>query len=84
MALNIRNTDAERLADEIVRRTGETKTQAVIIALQERLDHIRREHRGMRLADELTEIARQCAELPVRDARSAESILGYGEDGLPH
>lgn len=84
MALNIRNTDAERLAAEVARRTGETKTQAVIMALQERLVRIRRERRGTRLADELTEIARQCAELPVRDARSAEAILAYDEDGLPH
>lgn len=84
MALNIRNTIAEKLADEVARRTGETKTQAVITALRERLDRIRCGHRGTRLVDELAEIARQCAELPVRDARNAETILGYGEDGLPH
>lgn len=27
MALNIRNTEAERLADELARRTGETKSK---------------------------------------------------------
>lgn len=34
--------------------------------------------------DELMQIARACMRLPVLDARSAEEILGYGEDGLPH
>lgn len=84
MALNIRNSDADRLATELARRTGETKTQAVITALQERLEHTRRQHRGTRLADELTEIAHACAELAIRDARDADEILGYGDDSLPH
>lgn len=84
MALNIRNAEAEKLAAEVARYTGETKTRAVITALQERLARVRRERRGTRLTDELTEIARQCTNLPVRDARAAETILGYGDDGLPH
>lgn len=85
MALNIRNGRAEKLVNEVARRTGETKTQAVITALQERLAHLSRP-RGERksLAEELTFIARECATLPVQDARSADVILGYGEDGLSH
>ena len=35
------------------------------------------------VADELSEIGRQCAKLPVRDGRSADEILGYDENGLP-
>lgn len=84
MALNIRNAEAERLAEEVARHTGETKTQAVITALQERLARVRRERRRTPLAEELIEIARLCARLPVLDDRSHEAILGYGEDGLPH
>lgn len=42
MALNIRNADADHLAAEVARMTGETKTQAVIVALQERLTRVRR------------------------------------------
>ena len=38
MALNIRNPEAERLAAELARQTGETKTEAVAQALRERLD----------------------------------------------
>jgi antitoxin VapB len=43
MALNIRNIEAERLATELARRTGETKTDAVIRALEDRLTRIKRE-----------------------------------------
>lgn len=83
MALNIRNAEAEKLAAELARRTGESKTEAVTKALRDRLVRVRRESTRRRLADELEEIARHCASLPVLDRRSAEEILGYGETGLP-
>ena len=83
MALNIRNPEAERLATALSKLTGETKTAAVTRALQDRLARLRRERAGRRLADELDDIARHCAQLPVRDSRSADEILGYDEHGLP-
>ena len=42
MPLNIRNPQADQLAAEVARMTGETKTQAVIAALQERLARVQR------------------------------------------
>lgn len=36
MALNIKNVAVERLAEEVARLTGETKTEAIRRALQER------------------------------------------------
>lgn len=84
MALNIRNAEAERLASELARHTGETKTEAVTKALRDRLARVRRERTKRRLADELEEIAKHCASLPVRDSRRADEILGYDESGLPH
>ena len=83
MALNIRNPEAERLATELARQTGETKTEAVTKALRDRLARLRRERSKRRLADELDAIARHCAGLPVLDARTPEAILGYDERGLP-
>lgn len=83
MALNIRNAEAERLAEELARLTGETKTAAVTRALRDRLERVRRERSGRALADELDAIARHCASLPVRDGRSADEILGYDERGVP-
>ena len=32
----------------------------------------------------LREIGERCSKLPVLDNRTADEILGYGEDGLPH
>jgi antitoxin VapB len=80
MALNIRNREAEQLAEALATLAGETKTEAVTRALRARL---RRERAGRRLADELDEIARQCARLPVKDSRPPEEILGYDERGVP-
>lgn len=84
MPLNIRNPEAERLATELAKSTGETKTEAVIKALRDRLTRVRRERAKRPLAEELEEIANHCASLPVLDDRTPDEILGYDEDGLPH
>ena len=83
MALNIRNPETERLAEALAKLTGETKTQAVTVALRDRLERLRRRRSGRRLAEELDEIALHCASLPVLDARDVEEILGYDEQGMP-
>lgn len=83
MALNIRNAEAEKLAAELARATGESKTEAVTKALRDRLVRIRRERAKRPLADELEDIAKHCARLPVLDGRGAEEILGYDDAGLP-
>jgi len=83
MALNIRNTEAEALAARLAKLTGESKTEAVTKALRERFARVRREQRQRALVAELTAIAKECASLPVLDARSADEILGYDENGLP-
>jgi antitoxin VapB len=83
MPLNIRNPETERLAEEVARLAGETKTEAVTRALRDRLARLRRERTRRPLADELDAIARHCARLPVLDERPPEEILGYDERGLP-
>ena len=83
MALNIRNSEAERLAEALSRLTGESKTEAVTRALRDRLARLRRERSGRRLADELDDIGRHCAALSVRDPRSADEIVGYDERETP-
>ena len=83
MALNIRNTETERLAAELALLTGQTKTEAVTEAIRSHLERLRRERSGRTLADELDAIGRRCARLPVRDSRPADEILGYDERGLP-
>lgn len=83
MALNVKNPRADELAVELIKLTGETKTQAVIQALQERLNRIHTQTSQENLVEALRKIARECAALPVLDDRSADEILGYDDDGLP-
>jgi antitoxin VapB len=83
MALNIRNPETERLARQVAELTGETKTEAVSVALRDRLERLRRERVRRSLADELDEIALHCASLPILDSRPEDEILGYDEHGLP-
>jgi antitoxin VapB len=83
MALNIRNQEAEKLAEAVAAMTGETKTQAVTKALRERLEGLKRRKRRHSVADRLDEIAKHCASLPVLDQRTPDEILGYDEHGLP-
>jgi antitoxin VapB len=83
MPLNIRNQQAEALATQLAKLTGETKTEAVIQALRERLERVRRTRSKRGLADDLDEIALHCAALPLLDRRSDDQIMGYDEHGLP-
>jgi len=83
MALNIRNTEAERLATELARQTGETKAEAVARALHERLARGLRDQQGQSLSAELEAITEHCASLPAFDTCSTEEILGYDDSGLP-
>jgi antitoxin VapB len=83
MAFSIKNPEADRLARRLAAATGEKLTDAVLAALRERLERVNARRRVRPLADELDEIARRCASLPVLDPRPAEEILGYDEHGLP-
>ena len=83
MALNIRNTETERLAAELAQLTGRTKTDAVAEAIRDRLERLQRERSGRSLADQLDDIGRRCAKLPVLDERPADEILGYDSHGVP-
>lgn len=82
MALSIKDDEADRLARELARRTGESLTEAVTQALRERLQKLQVQKRRS-LADELDDIALRCARLPRQDKRSADEIIGYDEHGLP-
>jgi len=75
MALNIRNSETEHLANELSRLTGETKTEAVRKALSIRLQLLKQQKETGGLAEELNEIAKHCAKLPVLDKHSEDEIL---------
>lgn len=90
MALNIKNTEVERLAKEIADLTGESKTQAIRLALLERRRRI-----GYRFAaPDRASRARRFLEAEVwpklpaaqrgrRLTRDEEdAVLGYGPEGV--
>lgn len=83
MPLNIEDAETHALAKRLARLTGESLTQAVKQAVQEKLAQVEKSRGAIRLADELDHIALQCAALPRCDRRSAEQIIGYDERGLP-
>jgi antitoxin VapB len=84
MPLSIKHAEADKLARELAERTGESITQAVITALRERLVREQRRDEAIdSLVDEVMDIGRHCAALPLLDARSPNEIIGYDEHGLP-
>lgn len=81
MALSIKSEEADRLARELAATTGESITEAVTIAIAERL---RRERRSTDdLARRLRQLSTEAGRLPVLDDRSEDELLGYDENGLP-
>lgn len=84
MPLSIKDTETERLARDLARRTGETITDATRKALEERLQRLGTAPRQQRLLlEDLAAIRDRCAQLPVLDGRRPEEIIGYDEHGLP-
>ncbi|MFI5021679.1 MAG: type II toxin-antitoxin system VapB family antitoxin [Alphaproteobacteria bacterium] len=83
MALSIKDAKTDRLARKVARLAGESITEAVSRALEERLKKLEVQRRRRPLAEELDEIGRHCASLPVLDDRSPDEIIGYDENGLP-
>jgi len=73
------------LARELAQATGETLTEAVTRALEERLGLFRRRSEAEVEArlKAMMEILKEIDKLPVLDDRTPDEILGYDEDGLP-
>jgi antitoxin VapB len=83
MALNIKNEEAHRLVQALADETGETLTEAVTVAVRERLESLRRRHRRQEVAQSVRDLQEFVRGLPDVDRRSPEEILGYDEFGLP-
>jgi antitoxin VapB len=83
MALSIKDPETERLARTLAKRTGETLTIATKRALEERLRRTGSDARRAALLEDLAASRRRWSSLPVLDDRSADTIIGYDENGLP-
>jgi antitoxin VapB len=82
VALNIKNARTHELAARLASATGETITDAVTRAIEERLRRVERRLDPEYVDRELARIQARVAALPVLDSRSGDEIL-YGDDGLP-
>jgi antitoxin VapB len=89
MALNIKNSTVERLADEVARLAGETKTEAIRRALEERLARLALRS-GVGRTTRIREFFKsEVWPLVPREQRGRrltkkqeEAILGFGPDGI--
>lgn len=90
MALNIKNPGVEKLVEEIVGTTGETKTEAIRIALLQRRDRLAmRNDRRDRLSRAMRFLELEVWPSVPEDQigkrlskREKEAILGYGREGV--
>ena len=89
MALNIKNAEVERLAAEVARLTGESKTEAIRRALDERRRRLRnrstddRRARVLRFLEKKVWPALPKDQIGRRLAREdQEHILGFGPGGV--
>lgn len=89
MALNIKNDEVERLAAELARLTGESKTEAIRRALDERRRRLKsatpraRRARVLRFLEEKVWQGLAPRERGRRLSREEEdAILGYGPEGV--
>ena len=79
--MSIRNDKAEALIRRIAAETGESYTDVIIQAMEEKMARLRGTRAAPLLEEELTAIAKRCAGLPDLDSRSPEEILGYNDYG---
>jgi antitoxin VapB len=83
MTLNIKNSEAHKLAKQLSNLTGESMTEAVTEALRESLEHVRRKTKDA-LSDRLLQIGKDCAKhLKEPFRRIDHDGLLYEEKGLP-
>lgn len=89
MALNIKNDEVERLATDVARLTGESKTEAIRRALEERRGRLKsassdtRRARVLRFLEKKVWPTAPKTEVGRRLTRAEEDeILGYGPGGV--
>ena len=89
MALNIKSNRVSQLANELAQETGETITEAVGKAVEERLAHLHRSAQRKGLAQRLMETGRKCKAQASQTVQGREWLARdydaelYDEHGLP-
>ncbi|MCW5965017.1 MAG: type II toxin-antitoxin system VapB family antitoxin [Bryobacterales bacterium] len=83
MPISIKNPETEALTRRLAQLSGESITDAVHHAVEERVKRLERRAPDQALFEEITEIALRCANRPVVSNASEDEILGYDEWGIP-
>ena len=85
MPISIKREDTVRLARALKLQTGKPMARVIHEALEESLGRLNGAGAdpARRLA-EMRALSRRVAELPERDPRSADEIVGWDENGLPN
>ena len=83
MALSIKDPETDRLARLLAEATGESLTEAIRRALEERLSREGQRHSYNRIAASVQRVQERLANLPVLDPRGTEDLLGYDDHGVP-
>ncbi len=82
MALSIKDPETDRLARALAAATGESLTEAIRRALQDRLEReSQRTRRGIGV--EVRRIQERLARLLVLDPRTTDDVVGYDDHGAP-
>jgi antitoxin VapB len=89
MPINISNSSVEKLLDEITQLTGESRTEAVRKALEERRHRLARQATAHDAGELLTFLQNEVwSQIPAAQSgvrltkEEEERILGYGEQGV--
>jgi antitoxin VapB len=83
MGIRLKSAKIEQLAREVAQLSGESLTQAIIHALEERLEQLKARRSATRLAEEILQISQRCSALPNLDQRNPDEIVGYDGTGIP-
>jgi antitoxin VapB len=79
MGINIKNEQSVRLIRELAELAGEGQTEAVTVAVRERINRLRADTEAAKRIEAMTEVASRMA--PVMRGLDWDEVL-YGENGL--
>jgi antitoxin VapB len=83
MAILIKDPETDRIVRELAARTGETITEAVRKAAQERTKSLPELQQERVNRTQLAALLAEIRTYPVSDHRTPDEIIGYDNSGLP-
>lgn len=85
MALHITNPAIEQAVRELAGLTGESITDAIGIAVSDRLQHLKppRSRQSQPSVEEILALIRSYDLQPINQDLTDDEILGFGTDGVP-